>query len=136
MDPITVLLSALSLAGTALKPLVDEAVKDGYTGLKELIIRKFAGKEPQLPQVLEQHEKHPELYKPTVETVLRQVEADQDQELMDKATDLLKRAEAAHPGVTGGLVGQINAAGGRVVVAGTIHGGVRMGEEINKSSGA
>jgi len=136
MDPITVLLSALSLAGTALKPLVDEAVKDGYNGLKELIIRKFAGKEPQLPQVLEQHEKHPELYKPTVETVLRQVEADQDQELMDKATDLLKRAEAAHPGVTGGLVGQINAAGGRVVVAGTIHGGVRMGEEINKSSGA
>jgi len=136
MDPITVLLSALSLAGTALKPLVDEAVKDGYNGLKELIIRKFAGKVPQLPQVLEQHEKHPELYKPTVETVLRQVEADQDQELMDKATDLLKRAEAAHPGVTGGLVGQINAAGGRVVVAGTIHGGVRMGEEINKSSGA
>ena len=136
MDPITVPLSALSLAGTALKPLVDEAVKDGYTGLKELIIRKFAGKEPQLPQVLEQHEKHPELYEPTVKTVLRQLEADHDQELMDKATDLLKRAEAAHPGVTGGLVGQINAAGGRVVVAGTIHGGVRMGDEINKSSGA
>ena len=135
MDPLTVLLSALSLAGTALKPVADQAIKDGYVGLKELIIRKFGGKEPELTQVLEQNEKRPDVYKPAAEATLKQVGADQDQEILDKATELLKRAEAAQPGVTGGLVGQINAAGGRVVVAGTIHGGVRMGDEVDKPSG-
>ena len=132
MDPLTVILSALSLAGTVLKPVADQAIKDGYVGLKELIIRKFGGKEPELTQVLDQNEKRPDVYKPAAEAALKQVGADQDQEILDKATDLLKRAEAAQPGVTGGLVGQINAAGGRVIVAGTIHGGVRMGDEVDK----
>jgi hypothetical protein len=136
MDPLTVLLSALSLAGTALKPVADQAIKDGYVGLKELIIRKFRGKEPELAQVLDQNEKRPDVYKPAAEAMLKQVGADQDQEILDKSTELLKRAEAAQPGVTGGLVGQINAAGGRVVVAGTIHGGVRMGDEVDRPSGA
>ncbi len=39
MEPIAVLLSALSLAGTALQPVSDQAVKDGYAGLKELLER-------------------------------------------------------------------------------------------------
>jgi hypothetical protein len=136
MDPLTVLLSALSLAGTALKPIADQVIKDGYLGLKELIIRKFGGKELELAQVLDQNEKRPDVYKPAAAATLKQVGADQDQEILDKATELLKRAEADQPGVTGGLVGQINAAGGRVVVAGTIHGGVRMGDEVDRPSGA
>jgi hypothetical protein len=136
MDPITVLLSALSLAGTALKPIAHEVIKDGYAGLKELIIRKFGGKEPELAQVLDLNEKRPDVYKPAVEATLKQVGADQDQEIIDRAMELLKRAEAAQPGVTGGLVGQINAAGGRVVVAETIHGGLRMGDDADSSSGA
>jgi hypothetical protein len=135
MDPLTVLLSALSLAGTALKPVADQAIKDGYFALKGLIIRKFGSKEPELTQVLDKNEKRPDVYKPAVKATLKQVGADQDQEILDKATELLKRAEATRPGITGGLVGQINAAGGRVIVAGTIHGGVRMGDEVDKSSG-
>jgi hypothetical protein len=130
MDPLTILQSALSLAGAALGPVANQAIKDGYAGLKELIIRKFGGQEPELARVLDQHEKRPDLYKPTAEAVLKQVGADRDQELVDRATELLKRAEAARPGVTGGLVGQINAAGGRVVVADTIHGGVDMGDKV------
>jgi hypothetical protein len=136
MDPLTILLSALSVASAALGPVADQAIKDGYAGLKELIIRKFGGKKPELAQVLDQHEKRPDVYNPAAEAALKQVGADQDQEILDKATELLKRAEAAQPGVTGGLVGQINAAGGRVVVAETIHGGVRMGNEVDKPSGA
>ena len=136
MDPLTILLSALSLAGPALKPIAEQAIKDGYSGLKELIIRKFGSKEPELAQVLDQNEKRPDMYKPAVEVALKQVGADQDQEILDKATELLKRAEAVQPGVTGGLVGQINAAGGRVVVASTIHGGVHMGDETDKPSRA
>jgi hypothetical protein len=136
MDPLTVLLSALSLAGTALKPVANQAIKDGYAGLKELIIRKFGSKEPELTQVLDQHEKRPELYKATTEAVLRQLGADRDQELVDKATELLKRAETSQPGVSGGLVGQINAAGGRVVAAQTIYGGVNMGDTTGPTDGS
>jgi hypothetical protein len=136
MDPLNIILSALSVASAALGPVAEQAIKDGYTGLKELIIRKFGGKEPELEQVLDQHKERPDVYKPAAEAVLKQVGADRDQEILEKATELLKRAEAAQPGITGGLVGQINAAGGRVVVAETIHGGVRMGDEVDKPSGA
>ena len=41
MDPMSVLLSALALAGPALKPLADQAVKDAYAGLKSLLVRRF-----------------------------------------------------------------------------------------------
>ena len=77
MDPITVLLSALCLAGTARKPISDQAVK-----------------------------------------VLQEAGVDRDQEVLDQAAELLKRAEGAQPGTNGGLVGQLNAQGGRVVVIG------------------
>lgn len=75
MDPLTVLLSALSLAGTALKPIADQVIKTGYVGLKELIIRKFGSKEPELAQVLDQNEKRPDVYKPAAEATLKQVGA-------------------------------------------------------------
>src|SRR5262245_65584909 len=112
MDPISILMSALALAGPALKPVAEQAITDGYAGLKALIVRKFGGKDPELAQVLDQTEKRPEVYKPAAEALLKQVGADRDQEIVDTATELLKRAEAAQPGVSGGLVGQINAQGG------------------------
>jgi hypothetical protein len=136
MDPIAVLMSALSLAGTALKPIADQAIRDGYAGLKALIIRRFGGLEPELAEVLDKHERRPDVYVPALEATLKQVGADQDQQILDEATELVKRAEAAQPGVTGGLVGQINAAGGRVLVAHTIHDGVNMGDDPGRKSGA
>jgi hypothetical protein len=128
MDPLTVIVSALSLAGAALQPVAEQAIKDGYAGLKALLIRKFGGVEPELAQVLDQHERRPEVYKPAAENLLRTVGADRDQEVVDAATALLKHAEQTQPGISGGLVGQINAQGGQVaVVQGNVHGGIHMG---------
>jgi hypothetical protein len=128
MDPLTVIISALSLAGTALQPITDQAIKDGYAGLKALLIRKFGGAEPELAPVLDQHERRPDVYTPAAENLLRAVGADRDQEVVDAATALLKHAEQTQPGISGGLVGQINAQGGQVaVVQGNVHGGIHMG---------
>jgi len=128
---MTVLLSALALAGPALKPVADQAVKDAYAGLKTLLVNRFSPKNPKLEHTLEVHAEDPETFKPAVEKMLRDVGADQDQEVVDAATNLVKEAEQKQPGISGGLVNQINAAGGRVVViGGDFHGTFNMGDRV------
>ncbi len=131
MDPMTVLLSALALAGPALKPVADQAVKDAYAGLKTLLVDRFSPKNPKLESTLEVHAEDPETFKPAVEKMLRDVGADKDQEVVDAATKLLQKTEEKHPGATGGIVNQINAQGGRVVVIdGDFHGTLNMGDHL------
>lgn len=123
MDPITVIVGALSTAGAA---VASDAIKDAYHGLKSLILRKFGAKDAKLQERLDDLEQDAETFEKPAAKALRDVGADRDQELVDAATDLLKQVEAERPGATGGLVGQINAAGGKVLVANVIHGGVDM----------
>ena len=129
--PMQVLLQALALAGPALQPMADQAVKDGYAALKTLLVTRFGANHQRLERTLDDHAEDPETYKQPAEKVLRDAGADQDQEILDKAAELLKRAERAQPGSTRGLVEQINAQhGGRVVViAGDFEGTLNMGDQ-------
>jgi len=123
MDPITIILTALATAGGK---VAGDAIGDAYAGLKRLIVQKFGAKDARLEQHIADYVDDPETYEKPAAKALRNVGAGDDQELVDRAVEVLRQAEEAQPGVTGGLVGQINASGG-VVVAGTIHGGVHFG---------
>src|SRR5713226_3997135 len=103
MDPNAVLLSALSIAGTALGSVADEAIQDGYRGLRALLLKKFGASSPRLEEKLDEYVGDPETYDKPTAKLLSQVGADRDQEVIDLATDVLRRSEQAQPGISGGL---------------------------------
>jgi hypothetical protein len=121
MDPITVILSALAIAGGKVGA---QAIQDGYAALRSLILRRFGASQPKLGERIDDYVTDQQTFQKPAEKALRDAGVGTDQEIIDQAVELLRQAEADKPGITGGLVGQINAKG--AVVAQTIHGGVHM----------
>src|SRR5262245_6108356 len=116
-DALAVLIAALSLAK-----------RDDSAGLKALIIRRFGASHPELESTLADYTEDSETYEKAATQVLHEAGIDKDQEVVDAATALLKQAEAAEPRIAGGLVGQLNAKGGPVVVIGGNQAGtINMG---------
>jgi hypothetical protein len=89
MDPVTLILTAL-VAGAAasVKDTANQAVKDAYNGLKDLIKRKFAGK-PTAEVALMEHEKKPDVWKAPLKEGLEETGTDQDQEVIAAAQKLM-----------------------------------------------
>jgi hypothetical protein len=130
VDPISIILSALSLASKAVEPISGEMIKDGYAGLKNLIIRKFEGAS-RVESTVNDFVADPETYQKPAAKVLSDAGVDRDQEVLEAATALLRHAEALQPGITGGVVGQINAQGGRIVaIGGDLSGTIHMGDTV------
>ena len=90
MDPISLILQAL-VAGAA--TTAGEVVQDAYKGLKTLIQRKFTEKgKPGAEYVLAKHEEKPENWKQPLKAELAEASADKDEEIIEKAQELLKLA--------------------------------------------
>ncbi|TBE49901.1 hypothetical protein ELH06_12370 [Rhizobium ruizarguesonis] len=94
MDPITAIVTALALgASTGIKDVASQAVKEAYTGLRNLIKNRF-------PAVsLEQLEQMPssENLRSVVEKDLHAANAQNDTELAAKAQALLELIEQVAP---------------------------------------
>jgi hypothetical protein len=116
-DALTVLLSALSIGSSQ--------------GLQALAVRKFGGAHPKLATTLTDYVADPVTYERPAARVLQEAGVDRDHEIVDQAVELLKQAEKANPGASRGLVGQLNASGGRVVLVGRdLSGTIHMGDTL------
>jgi len=86
MEPATIIVTALSLgAATGMKSVAEQAVKDGYQGLKKLLKAKY-------PDVgIDRLEKKPEskTQQAAVEEEIADLGADKDTEILQKAEVLL-----------------------------------------------
>jgi hypothetical protein len=121
MDPVNVIVSALVVGASE---VTKDLVKDTYAALKSLLGRLVGGKKG-APDPVAEAEKDPKARDKVTEAVKKSGVA-KDQAAVDAAVALLQAAEAARPGIEGGIVGQINAAGGKVLVVGTNTGTINM----------
>ncbi len=95
MDPMSIILMALSSGAAAgLKPAAEKAVSDAYEGIKALLKKKYQDKVE-----VEVLEKDPtsEMRKELVKEGLDKVAADQDEEVLQKAKEVLEAVEKHAP---------------------------------------
>ena len=100
IDPITAIVTALALgAASALQETAAAAIKDGYAGLKALIQRRYARVS------LTQLEEAPEskARRAVVEEDLAKASAQQDEELLRQAKQLLDAIQAHSPEAAGAI---------------------------------
>jgi hypothetical protein len=91
MDPITLLLTALAAGAAAgAQGTASQAVKDGYAGLKALILKRFAGRQA-AETALAEYEKDEETWKKPLQKSLTEVGADRDEAILQQAQHLLKQ---------------------------------------------
>jgi hypothetical protein len=115
MDPISLIIAALAAGASAgLKDTAGDAVKDGYSALKALVLRRFKDDRDAEAQV-EAVERDPEADHAALGQRLASAGAGADEELVRKARDLLETIDPA-----GARIGKYNVqvTGGKGVVVG------------------
>jgi hypothetical protein len=89
VDPISLIIAALTAGALAgAQGTATEAVKDAYTGLKALVLRRFQGR-PSAETALVKHEAKPEAWHGALQAELVDVHADQDTPLVEGALHLM-----------------------------------------------
>lgn len=93
MEPITFVVTALTLGFAAgLKPTAEQAIKDAYAGLKQLVEDRYKVNLSGL-----EGKPDSEVQIAAVEESLVDAEADKDDELLDKAKELLELTKKHAP---------------------------------------
>jgi len=96
IDPNTLILTALmtgAIEGT--KAMAEQAIKDGYQGLKTLIKNKVLGN-PKAEMVLKEYEKNPETWKGPLEETIQEQKLDQNVEIVQAAQNFLMLVSGDH----------------------------------------
>jgi hypothetical protein len=115
MDPLSLVMSALAAgASAALTDTAGQAVKDAYTGLRDLLKRKLVD-QPLAREVIEKHEEAPEVWDKPVQQELGESGVAEDEEVLQAAQQVM---EAADP--EGAQAGKYNVSisGGKGIVVG------------------
>src|SRR4051794_23293965 len=95
MDPITLIITALTAGAVAgAQGAATDAIKDGYAGVKALVLRRFQG-HPSAATALDKHEAKPEAWRGALEAELVDAHADQDTAVVDAAQRLMALLDAA-----------------------------------------
>jgi hypothetical protein len=96
MDPISMIVMALVTgAATALKPTAEQAVKDAYAGIKELIQRKYGSLEVTMLETDPASKERQAIIKQNLE----KTGAKQDEELLRRAQAILNAVQTHAPEV-------------------------------------
>jgi hypothetical protein len=130
MDPVSIIMSALSAVGATIG---DKAIKEGYEGIKSLIVRKFGNSNPRLGERIEDYVQDPGTNAKPAEKAIRDAGVAQDKEVVERLAELLKQADSLKPGVSGGLIGQLTAHSSNIaVVQGNVQDGITFGNRSGK----
>jgi hypothetical protein len=95
MDPISLILAAL-IAGatTGVSKSAANAVQDAYAGFRDALKRRLAGKAA-AQQAVDEYPSDPDQWKGNLENHLKAANADQDQAVIDAASEFLGLADPA-----------------------------------------
>ena len=95
MDPVTLIVTALAAgAASALQDGTSTAMKDGYTRLKALVSKRFAGR-AKAELVLAEHQAAPQTWEKPLAVELSAAGADSDADLVAAAQTLMSLVDEA-----------------------------------------